>query len=366
MDNEIIRVTQSSMPELDEYVEEIKLIFENKWLTNMGVKHQELEAKLEEYLKIKNMDLFVNGHMALYCALKALKLKGEVITTPFTFVSTTNAIVQNGLTPVFCDIEPDTYTMDISKIESLITEKTCAIVPVHVYGNVCNVEEIEKIAKKYNLKVIYDAAHAFGVEYKDIGIGNFGDMSMFSFHATKVFNCIEGGGVSYNNYKDREQLNLLKNFGITGTESVIEVGMNAKMNEFQAAMGICNLRHIDDEIAKRKKIVETYRNRLENVKGIKLSKIQENVKSNYAYFPVVFEDDFKKTRNQVMDELASHDIFARKYFYPLTTDFECYRGKYKSYETPVAKYISDRVLTLPLFADLSIDKVNEICDIILK
>ena len=354
------------MPELDEYVEEIKSIFENKWLTNMGLKHQELEEKLEEYLKIKNISLFVNGHMALYCAIKALKLEGEVITTPFTFVSTTNAIVQNGLTPVFCDIEPDTYTMDVSKIESLITDKTCAIIPVHVYGNVCNVEEIEKIAKKHNLKVIYDAAHAFGVEYKNKGIGNFGDMSMFSFHATKVFNCIEGGGVSYNVDKYRGKLDLLKNFGITGTETTVEIGMNAKMNEFQAAMGLCNLRHIDNEIAKRKKVVETYRSRLENVKGIKLTKIQEDVKSNYAYFPVVFEDDFKKTRNEVMDELANHDIFTRKYFYPLISDFECYRDSYNSYETPVAKYISDRVLTLPLFADLSIDKVNEICDIILK
>jgi len=366
MEEKKILVTQSSMPDLEEYIEEIKSIFETKWLTNMGPKHVEFEQKIEEYLNVKNITLFVNGHMGLYCALQALKLEGEVITTPFTFVSTTNAIVQNGLKPVFCDIEPDTYTMDASKIEALITDKTCAIVPVHVYGNICNVEEIERIAKKHNLKVIYDAAHAFGVEYKNKGIGNFGDMSMFSFHATKVFNSIEGGGVAYNCDNYEKQLNLLKNFGITGPETAEEVGMNAKMNEFQAAMGLCNLRHIDEQIEKRRKVVETYRNRLGNVKGIKLAKIQENVKTNYAYFPVVFEDGFRKTRDEVMEELAKHNIFTRKYFYPLTSDFECYRNTYNSNETPVAQYISDRVLTLPLFADLEIEKVNQICDIILK
>lgn len=365
MNEEKTLVTQSSMPSLNEYVEEIKSIFETKHLTNMGPKHKELQTKLEEYLKVDNMTLFTNGHMALYSAIKALKLEGEVITTPFTFVSTTHAITQNGLTPVFCDIDEDTYTIDVTKIESLITDKTCAIIPVHVYGNICNVEEIEKIAKKHNLKVIYDAAHAFGVKYKDIGIGNFGDMSMFSFHATKVFNTIEGGGVAYNNGDLERDLNLLKNFGITGPETTEEVGMNAKMNEFQAAMGLCNLRHIDEEINKRKKVVEEYRKRLSNVKGIKLSKIQENVQSNYAYFPVVFEKEFGKTRDEVMEELANNNIFTRKYFYPLTTDFECY-PQYNGNNTPIAKYISDRVLTLPLFAELSLDKVNQICDIILK
>ena len=366
MDKEKISVIQSSIPTLEEYVKEIESIFETKWLTNMGTKHQELQIKLEDYLKVKHINLFTNGHMALYSAIKALDLEGEVITTPFTFVSTTHAIVQNGLKPVFCDIEAENYTMDASKIESLITPKTCAIIPVHVYGNVCNVEEIENIAKKYNLKVIYDAAHAFGVKYNNIGIGNFGDMSMFSFHATKVFNTIEGGGISYKENKYEKKLNLLKNFGITGPETTEDIGMNAKMNEFQAAMGICNLRHIDGEIKKRKRIVEEYRKRLYNIKGIKLAKIQENVESNYAYFPVVFEDEFGKTRDEVMEELAKNNIFTRKYFYPLTTDFECYNTNYDSKETPIAKYISDRVLTLPLFADLSIEKVNEICDIILK
>lgn len=366
MSNNKILVTQSSMPSLDEYVEEIKNIFENKWLTNMGPKHNELQSKLEKYLEVEHMNLFTNGHMALYTAIQALNLEGEVITTPFTFVSTTHAITQNGLTPIFCDIEPDTYTMDVSKIESLITEKTCAIVPVHVYGNVCNVEEIEEIAKKYNLKVIYDAAHAFGTKYKNIGIGNFGDISMFSFHATKVFNTIEGGGISYKDGNLEKKLNSLKNFGLTGPETVEEIAMNAKMNEFQASMGLCNLRHIDEEIAKRKKVVEEYIKRLSNVKGIKLVKAQENVQSNYAYFPVVFEDEFGKTRDEVMDELAKNNIFARKYFYPLTSDFECYNKMCDSNQTPVAKYISDRVLTLPLYADLKLEDVNKICDIILK
>lgn len=366
MSDKPILVTESSMPSLEEYVEEIKSIFETRWLTNMGEKHIKLQEELEKYLKVKHITLFTNGHMALYSALRTLDLKGEVITTPYTFASTTHAIVQNGLTPVFCDIEKDTYTIDVSKIEELITDKTCAIVPVHVYGNVCNVEEIERIAKKHNLKVIYDAAHVFGVEYKGIGIGNFGDMSMFSFHATKAFNTIEGGGVTYNRDEYTRELNLHKNFGITGPETTEAVGMNAKMNEFQAAMGLCNLRHIDREIEKRKKVAMEYRKRLEGVKGIKLSEIQENVKPNYAYFPVVFEEEFGKTRDQVMKELAEHNIYSRKYFYPLITDFECYNKQYDSSKTPIAKYMSDRVLTLPMYADLPLETVNEICDIILK
>lgn len=364
MSDKKILVTESSMPSLEEYVEEIKPIFESRWLTNMGEKHIKLQEELEKYLHVKHITLFTNGHMALYSALKTLDLKGEVITTPYTFASTTHAIVQNGLTPVFCDIEKDTYTIDTSKIEELITDKTCAIVPVHVYGNVCNVEEIERIAKKHNLKVIYDAAHVFGVEYKGVGVGNFGDMSMFSFHATKAFNTIEGGGVTYKCDDYTRELNLHKNFGITGPETTEAVGMNAKMNEFQAAMGLCNLRHIDTEIEKRKKVAMEYRKRLEGIKGIKLSAIQENVKPNYAYFPVVFEDEFGKTRDEVMEELAKHNIYSRKYFYPLITDFECYNKQYDSSKTPIAKYMSDRVLTLPMYADLSLDIVNEICDII--
>ena len=348
-----ILVTRSSMPNFEEYCEEIKELWETHFLTNMGTKHKQLEKDLLDYLKTSNITLFTNGHLALECIIAAFDFPkgGEVITTPFTFASTTHAIVRNGLKPVFCDINSEDFTIDVSKIESLITEKTCAIVPVHVYGNLCNVEEIEKIAKKYNLKVIYDAAHTFGVEKNGIGVSNFGDASMFSFHATKVFNTIEGGAVTYNASTLKKRLNDLKNFGITGPESVEYVGGNAKMNEFQAAMGICNLRHVDGEILKRKAVVERYREKLENIEGIKLSIIQEEVKSNYAYFPVVF-DNYKYTRDEIFEKLGEENIVARKYFYPLINDFECYRDKYSSNETPVAKHIADRVLCLPLYADL--------------
>ena len=245
-----IFVTRSSMPSLAEYIEEITPIFESRFLTNMGPKHDELQRGLCRYLKCDNISLFSNGHMALELCLQALDLKGEVITTPFTFASTTHAIVRCGLTPVFCDIDPVTYTIDTAKIEALITDQTCAIVPVHVYGNLCDTDEIDRIAQKYNLKVIYDAAHAFGVEKNGIGIGAFGDASMFSFHATKVFNTIEGGAVTYSDKAIGEKLHRLRNFGILDQETVSDVGANAKMNEFQAAMGICNLRHIDEDIAK--------------------------------------------------------------------------------------------------------------------
>ena len=365
--NEKILVTRSSMPNFEEYCEEIRELWDTHFLTNMGAKHKQLEENLLNYLKTSNITLFTNGHLALECIIAAFDFPkgGEVITTPFTFASTTHAIVRNGLKPVFCDINSEDFTIDVSKIESLITEKTCAIIPVHVYGNLCSVEEIEKIAKKYNLKVIYDAAHTFGVEKNGIGVSNFGDASMFSFHATKVFNTIEGGAVTYNDSTLKKRLNDLKNFGITGPESVEYVGGNAKMNEFQAAMGICNLRHVDKEILKRKAVVERYRERLENIEGIKLSIIQEGVKSNYAYFPVVF-DNYKYTRDELFEKLGAENIVARKYFYPLINDFECYRDKYSSNETPVAKYIADRVLCLPLYADLELEVVDRICDIILK
>ena len=364
LSNEVIQVTRSSMPDFEEYVEEIKELWDSHWLTNIGVKHRELEEKLLDYLETKNISLFTNGHLALECAIAALNLTGEVITTPFTFASTTHAIVRNGLTPVFCDVNSEDYTIDVSKIEALITEKTSAIIPVHVYGNVCNVEEIERIAKKYNLKVIYDAAHTFGVKVNGIGIANFGDASMFSFHATKVFNTIEGGAVTFNDESLKKTLTELKNFGITGPESVEYVAGNAKMNEFQAAMGICNLRHVDDEINKRRVVVEKYNSRLENINGIKICKPQDGVNSNYAYYPVVF-DNYKYNRDEIFEKLKSEGIIARKYFYPLTNSFDCYKDNFKVNETPVAKYISERVLTLPLYADLSLDDVNRICDIIL-
>lgn len=363
--NKLIQVTRSSMPDFEEYINEIKELWENKWLTNMGAKHKELESSLLNYLDAKHLTLFTNGHIALESIIEALNLKGEVITTPFTFASTTHAIVRNGLTPVFCDINKEDYTIDVNKIESLITDKTSAIVPVHVYGNICNLDEIERIAKKYDLKVIYDAAHAFGVKVNGQDISSFGDASMFSFHATKVFNTIEGGAVTYKDKGLSKILDHIKNYGIVGQESVEYVGGNAKMNEFQAAMGICNLRHIDEEIDKRKCVVDRYFERLGSVDGIKLCNIQDGVKSNYAYFPVLF-DGYELTRDEIFEELKKENIIARKYFYPLTNQFECYKGKFDYQYTPVAEYIANRVLTLPLYADLAIEDVDRICDIVLR
>ena len=368
MDKTIL-VTQSSMPSFEEYCEEIRELWDTKWLTNMGAKHKALQAQLESYLSIPHVALYTNGHLALENVIAAMDLPagGEVITTPFTFVSTTHSIVRNGLVPVFCDVNDTDYTMDVTKLEGLITDKTVAIVPVHVYGNLCDVEAIEAIAKKHNLKVIYDAAHAFGVKKNGISAANFGDASMFSFHATKVYNTVEGGAVCFRDDGLVQLLNDLKNFGIRGQESIAYVGGNAKMSEFQAAMGICNLRHLDGEIAKRKAVVERYRQRLAGVPGIRLCPEQAGVESNYAYFPVVF-DGYKLTRDEIFDILKTENIFARKYFYPLTNDIECYENlpTAGADKTPVAAHIADRVLTLPLFADLPLEDVDRICDIILK
>lgn len=361
-----ILVTRSSLPTLDEYINEIREMWDSRWLTNMGPKHKELQKKLEGYLGVKHIDLLTNGHMALELSMQALNLQGEVITTPYTFASTTHAIIRNGLEPVFCDINPVNFTIDVTKIEELITDRTCAIVPVHVYGNVCNIEEIERIAKKYSLKVIYDAAHTFGVTYNGRGIGDFGDISCFSFHATKVFNSIEGGAVCFHDSEFGEILYNLKNFGIHGPERVEAVGANAKMNEFCAAMGLCNLRHVDEEIAKRKTVVERYRTHLEGVEGIQLNPIQNGVQSNYAYFPAIFDEKmFGASRNEVFVALAEHGVGARKYFYPITNSFDCMHRKYDANDTPIALHTSKRVLTLPLYADLAMEDVDRICEIIL-
>ena len=360
-----VLVTRSSLPPLEEYVEMLKPIWESAWLTNMGSYHEAFKAQLADYLKADRLELFVNGHMALELGIQALKLEGEVITTPFTFASTTHAIVRNGLTPVFCDINENDYTMDVEKIESLITEKTCAIAPVHVYGNICDVEKIQEIADRHNLKVIYDAAHTFGETYDGVGVANFGDISMFSLHATKVFHSIEGGIIAFRDPGLKDLLYQLKNFGITGYESVEYVGSNGKMNEFQAAMGLCNLRHLDGEIAKRKVLVDRYRERLSDIPGIRLCEENPRVKSNYAYMPVVF-DGYVADRDTIFAELAKYNIHARKYFYPCVNSYECYSGQFSEEDTPVAAKISRQVLTLPLFADLPVETVDEICDIILR
>ncbi len=362
MGTEEILVTKSSLPDYDDYCQTIKGIWDRVWLTNCGPLHEELEKEISKYLDVENVSLYTNGHLALENALELLDLKGEIITTPFTFVSTTSAIVRTGNTPVFCDINPDDYTIDVDKIEDLITEKTVAIVPVHVYGHVCNVEKIEEIAKKHNLKVIYDAAHAFGVKYEGKSIAKFGDITMFSFHATKVFNTIEGGGLAFSDASLKVKAEALKNFGITNYESIEYVGGNAKMSEFQAAMGLCNLKNLKENILARKRIVELYTELLKDVDGIVLSTVQEKVDSNYAYFPIRVEKPFSLTRDQLFDLLASHKIYARKYFYPITNDFEAYQG-YPG-DTPIARDVSDKILTLPLYPDLGRENVERICKII--
>ena len=361
-----ILVTKSTLPPFEEYIQEIKEIWDTHWLTNMGVKHDTLQALLEEKLDSKHVVLYTNGHLALENIITAFNFpkEAEVITTPFTFASTTHAIVRNGLKPVFCDIDSDTLCIDASKIEDLITPKTVAIIPVHVYGNVCDIERISSIAKKHNLKVIYDAAHSFGETYKGKSVASYGDASMVSFHATKVFNTIEGGCAAFKDDSMVQILDDLKNFGIRGPEEVRFVGGNAKMSEFQAAMGICNLRHLDENIKKRLHIDSIYRKLLGNVSGIQLKPVQEGVSYNGAYFPVLF-NSFKKTRNEVFEQLSENEIYARKYFYPIIQDYDCYKDKYSSADTPVAKKASLNVLCLPIYPDLSDDDIKTICSIIL-
>ncbi|RNL45776.1 DegT/DnrJ/EryC1/StrS family aminotransferase [Paraeggerthella hongkongensis] len=366
MEQDRILVTRSSMPPLQEYVDEITPLWESHWLTNMGVKHKQLESELRSRLQVNNIALFTNGHSALECVLEAMQLQGEVITTPFTFASTTHAIKRKGLTPVFADIKPVDYTLDPSSIRKLITPRTCAIVPVHVYGNLCDVDAIQQIADEHGLKVIYDAAHAFGIERDGASAASFGDASMFSFHATKVFNTIEGGAVCLRDSKLYNTLNQWKNFGITGPEAVEYVGGNAKMNEFCAAMGICNLRHLDEGIAKRRAVAERYWENFSDASGIRLCLPPNNVKHNYAYLPVVFTDEFGATRDDVFKALAERGIGARKYFYPLISDYECYRSVYASERTPVAANIAERVLTLPMYADLALADVDRICGTVLS
>lgn len=364
--NEKIFVTRSSMPSLDEYVDEIRPLWDSAWLTNMGIKHNTLMEKLKELCNVPYISLFTNGHLALELTLQALHLSGEVITTPYTFVSTTHAITRNGLTPVFCDISPDTYTIDTDKIEELITNKTTAIIPVHVYGKICDVEKIETIANKHHLKVLYDAAHAFNETYNGKNVAEFGDASMFSFHATKVFHTIEGGAIATKDEALYKQLYRLKNFGIQNETEIDEVGGNAKMNEFQAAMGLCNLRHLENEIFLRKQVVERYQKNLANIEGLKISAPQNGVVSNYAYFPIIVEQEYLGvSRDDIYNTLREHNILSRKYFYPLTNDCHCYQNKIDPGCTPIARHISSSVLTLPLYAHLPLETVDVISEIIL-
>ena len=367
MTHEPIPVTRSSMPSYEEYIREIAPLWESRWLTNMGACHQKLERELCAYLNVPFLSLFTNGHLALENALAALELTGEVITTPFTFASTTQAIVRNGLAPVFCDISPVDFTLDADRLERLITPKTCAIVPVHVYGNVCDVKRIADIAARHGLRVVYDAAHAFGETVDGAGIGSFGDLSMFSFHATKVFHTIEGGGVVCHDAQTAEKLTALKNFGQYAAEEVAFTGGNAKMNEFQAAMGLCNLRHVDGEIEKRGRVVDCYRRTLQDVPGLYICPPQPGVRSNNAYFPVVIDPaGFGEDRDAVCARLAEKNVFPRKYFYPLTSSFACYRGRFPVQETPVAARIARQVICLPLYADMTVEDAQYVCAALLE
>lgn len=358
-----INVTKPFLPPMEEYIEKVKSIWQYNWLTNQGPLHQEFEAKLTDYLKVENLSLFANGHMALDIALKSLKLTGEVITTPFTFASTVHALTLNGLMPVFCDIDPITFNIDSSKIEELITPKTSAILAVHVFGQPCDVEGIELVANKYGLKVIYDAAHAFGVELNNLPIGKFGDISMFSLHATKVFHSVEGGILTFRDNNLKKTLEKCRNFGIENEDVVDIVGLNAKMSEFHAAMGVINLEYINQQIEERESIVNKYYEELSNISGIYPLIRQKNVKDNYSYLPVLIdEEQFGINRDQLKTNLEEHGIKCRKYFYPLCSDFQCY--SFKSDHLHNAKRISNNVLTLPLYSGLSNSEIEKVCNLI--
>lgn len=365
MDDKIF-VTRSSMPEYETYVAAIKPLWESHWLTNMGTYHKQLEEELKEYLDVPELSLMVNGHMALELAIQSFGFPegAEVITTPFTFISTTHAIVRNRLKPVFCDVKRSDGTMDETRIEDLITEKTVAILPVHVYGNVCNVEEIQKIAYQYGLKVIYDAAHCFGVKYGGRGIGAYGDASVFSFHATKVFNTIEGGAVCFSNHDVYEKLYNLKNFGIRGEELVTDVGANAKMNEFCAIMGLCNLKRTAEAFEKRKAAMEYYREGLREVRGITFPEGNPEATKNYAYMAVVVEDEYGISRDELYLRLREANVFSRKYFYPLTSDQACFKNKYRKMDLRVARDMANRVLVLPLYEDIPFEAMDRVVGVI--
>jgi len=367
MDKKIF-VTQPLLPSLQSLEKYLQEIWKTKKVTNAGEKHNLLELKLKEHLGVPNVSLFNNGTMALLTALKALDLPlgSEVITTPFTFAATPHCISWNGLHPVFCDIEPDTMCIDPDKIEKLITEKTSAILGVHVYGFPCQVEKIQKIADKYNLKVIYDGAHVFSTRINGIDIGNFGDITMFSFHATKLFTTLEGGCLTYQDEALVHKIYNLRNFGIRGEEIVEEVGINGKMNEVQAAIGLLNLDLYKEEQNKRKFLKEYYDSKLSSIEGIRILQMPENTTNSYQYYPIVIEENYPLTRNELYNKLREHNIYARKYFYPICSDFEPYKELPSSSpeNLPVANEYKNRVLCLPFYGDLE-DEYREItCGVI--
>jgi dTDP-4-amino-4,6-dideoxygalactose transaminase len=360
-------VTQPTLPPFDEFVESLREIWESKTLTNNGKFHQELEKRLAEFLGVKYISLFANGTLALISALQVLKIGGEVITTPFSFVATTHALWWNGISPVFVDIEPDFYNIDPNKIESAITPRTSAILPVHVYGNPCNIQKIQEIADIYGLKVIYDAAHAFGVTQDNNSILNFGDLSILSFHATKTYNTIEGGAIICHDEKTKKRIDYLKNFGFANETTVVAPGINAKMNELQAAYGLLQLNGFEEQRLRRQKITQTYCELLKGIDGIRFQHELENVKHNYSYFPILIDEKkIKLTRDELYDKLKENDIYSRKYFYPLISDFPTYRNlpSSKTENLPIAKRIANNILCLPIYADLPVEIINKIVQII--
>ncbi|MCX6742710.1 MAG: DegT/DnrJ/EryC1/StrS family aminotransferase [Candidatus Parcubacteria bacterium] len=362
-----ILVTRPLLPPLEEFYEYLKDIWDSKWLTNNGKYHQALEKALCEYLGVKYISLFANGTLALVTALQALRITGEVITTPYSFVASTHSLWWNNIKPVFVDIEPHSFNLDPNKIEAAITRHTTAILPVHVYGNPCNVYRIKKIADTYGLKVIYDACHTFGVTINDIPVLNFGDLSVMSFHATKVYTTFEGGAIVCHDEDTKKRIDNLKNFGFSSETSVVAPGINAKMNEVQAAMGVLQLKYVDQAIAKRKKITGRYREGLKDIAGLTYLDDFPGVRHCYSYFPILIDKNkFRKTRDEVYEELKRNNIYCRRYFYPLISQFPTYCGleSAQAGKMPIAEKTTQAVLCLPLFPDLAENNVNQIINLL--
>lgn len=361
-----IPVTQPYLPELNEFIPYLEKIWENKWLTNNGPFHQQLEKDLCEYLGVEFISLFNNATIALITALQALRVSGEVITTPYSFVATSHSILWNGLKPVFVDIDPKTFNIDPSKIEAAITPNTTAIMPVHCYSNPCDVEAIQEIADNYGLRVIYDAAHAFGINYKDKSLLRYGDMSVLSFHATKVFNTFEGGAIVCQDEKTKQRIDRLKNFGIADETTVTAPGINGKMSEINAAFGLVQLKHIDSAIQKREKINNKYHVELSVISGITVPETSKHANNNYSYFPVLIEPEFRLTRDELYLELKKNNILSRRYFYPLISNMPMYRGGDSASKDnlPLSNLVSDKVLCLPIFDELNDEDFNRIITVL--
>ena len=366
MSKKQVFVTRPDLPPLEEFHKSLQQIWENRWLTNNGPFHDRFEKELAEYLEVPYVSLFSNGTLALMIALRVLDIKGEVITTPYSFVATTHALWWNGIQPVFVDVEPEYGNLDPDKIEAAITPETTAILPVHVYGNPCDTEKIQKVAGKYKLKVIYDAAHAFGVKKNGQSILNFGDLSVLSFHATKSFNTIEGGAIVCHDPEIKKQIDYLKNFGFEDETTVVGPGINAKMNELQAAYGLLQLKEFDNNTEKRKKLTEIYRNELQDVAGVSFMQDIGQVRHNYSYFPVFIGPEYPLSRDGLYEKLKENNIFARRYFYPLISEFPPYNElpSAKSNELPIAAKLAREVICLPLYSELDSKEALSVVEII--